>query len=348
MALEGSLKEFGLADILQLLYFQRKTGVLTIEGRADRVRVGFYEGNITFAESKRSDFENRLGKILLRKGVITEERLNASLDEQKTSGTKLGAILKRNGYATAEQIQEVVSSQITETVVQLFSWKEGKYEFQPKGIPMDKDVPISVDTQHLLMEGLRILDEWSLVEGKITLDTVFLKREADEETLTPEEKEILSLVDGESDVSTISMMSGMDNFQVSKTMLSLLDKGLLSKRQPPAKEEEEAPPAPLKIPISRRLPEAVLAGGVIFSLIVMLVMGSAALEFFSTSEEIYSLRFKIELEKYRAGSYPKALSGELAKKDSWGNPYLYSPAEEDFVLKSTGPDGIPGTPDDIY
>ena len=35
MALEGSLREFGLADILQLLYFQRKTGVLVLEGRMD-------------------------------------------------------------------------------------------------------------------------------------------------------------------------------------------------------------------------------------------------------------------------------------------------------------------------
>jgi len=36
MALEGSLKDFGLADILQLIYFQRKTGVLVLDGKQTR------------------------------------------------------------------------------------------------------------------------------------------------------------------------------------------------------------------------------------------------------------------------------------------------------------------------
>ena len=33
-----------------------------------------------------------------------------------------------------------------------------------------------LDTQHVLMEGLRIVDEWSLIEGKLTPDTIFEKQ----------------------------------------------------------------------------------------------------------------------------------------------------------------------------
>ncbi len=39
MALKGSLEVFGLADILQLIHFQRKSGILTLEGDKDKVKV---------------------------------------------------------------------------------------------------------------------------------------------------------------------------------------------------------------------------------------------------------------------------------------------------------------------
>ncbi len=77
-----------------------------------------------------------------------------------------------------EQVEEILIGQIRETVVQIFNWKEGAYEFTPQAVPADKDVPVSIDTQHLLMEGLRIVDEWTSIEGKITLDVVFVKKGA--------------------------------------------------------------------------------------------------------------------------------------------------------------------------
>ena len=55
MALEGSLRDFGLADILQLIFFQRKTGALVLESRIDRVRLLFVEGNIVGAESRKTN-----------------------------------------------------------------------------------------------------------------------------------------------------------------------------------------------------------------------------------------------------------------------------------------------------
>ncbi|RPJ04296.1 MAG: DUF4388 domain-containing protein, partial [Deltaproteobacteria bacterium] len=172
VALEGSLRDFGFADILQLIFFQRKTGVLTIEGRMDKVKLNFIDGNIVGAESKRRMEANRLGKILVKKGLLGEETLQGLLREQKSTNAKLGNLLVRRDLVDKEQVEEILVGQIRETVVQIFNWKEGAYEFTPQAVPADKDVPVSIDTQHLLMEGLRIVDEWTLIEGKITLDVV--------------------------------------------------------------------------------------------------------------------------------------------------------------------------------
>ncbi|MEJ2683222.1 MAG: DUF4388 domain-containing protein [Candidatus Sulfobium sp.] len=125
MALEGSLTDFGLADILQLIYFQRKTGVLTLEGKMDSVKLLFVEGNITGAESRRRNEDNRLGKILLKKGLIGEEDLKAALNEHRNTGTGIGKVLITRGLAEKQTIIEIIEGQITETVIQLFGWKEG-------------------------------------------------------------------------------------------------------------------------------------------------------------------------------------------------------------------------------
>ena len=116
VALEGSLKDFGLADILQLIFFQRKTGVLTMESRLDKVRLLVIDGNIVGAESKRRIEANRLGKVLVKKGLITEKDLQAVLNEQKNSNIKLGNLLVRKGIVQKEEIEEILVGQIKETV----------------------------------------------------------------------------------------------------------------------------------------------------------------------------------------------------------------------------------------
>lgn len=345
MALEGSLKEFGLADILQLIYYQRKTGVLALDGRLDKVRILFHEGKIVSAESKKRAEEGRLGKILIRKGAITDAALSEAMKEQRSAGMKLGHVLIKKGLVRKEQIQEILASQITEIITQLFSWKEGRYEFKPQGVPVDKEIPLSLDTQHILMEGLRIVDEWSLIEGKIDLDTVFVRTGAGGDSLSDIERELLGYVDGEIDVSAIADLSGRDNFEVSKALVSLLEKGVIVRKEPAGPEEE----APAK-PLLARLPIAgVFVGVAVITAVVLswfaFSVPDVDLRSWKASERLDALRFEAEVHFYDKGSYP--LSLPRAGLDPWGQPYVYALIENGYTLLSPGPDGKPGTPDDI-
>lgn len=47
MALEGTIKDFGLPDIFQLIGLQRKTGVLTLRAKNETVTVTFESGMST-------------------------------------------------------------------------------------------------------------------------------------------------------------------------------------------------------------------------------------------------------------------------------------------------------------
>ncbi|MBI4824756.1 MAG: DUF4388 domain-containing protein [Nitrospirae bacterium] len=347
MALEGSLREFGLADILQLLYYQRKTGVLTLESRLDRVRLLFYEGKIVLAESKKRPEGNRLGRILLKKGIVPENELRMAMEEQRKTGAKLGHILLKKSLAKKEQIQEILTVQITEIVTQLLAWKEGRYEFKPQGVPVDKDIPLSLDTQHLLMDGLRVVDEWTLIEGKINLDSVFEKTQKTDVVLTYDEQEILKLVDGVSNVNAITDASGIDSFQVSKTLLALLDKGIVAPKQVLPIAKEAVKPKAVGIPGIRIIPLLAILIALFISLISLPEI-SRDIKDIKTSKEIDVLRQEIEAYWYEKGSYPLTVKQIGDTTDLWGQPYSYTLIENGFVLFSKGPDAKEGTEDDIY
>jgi hypothetical protein len=350
MALEGSLKDFGLADILQLIFFQRKTGILTLEGRMDKIRLFFVEGNIAGAESKRRVEENRIGKVLIKKGLMTEQDLQSVLEEQIISNMKFGNILVNRRIIKKEQIQEILIGQIKETVIQIFGWEEGNYEFTPQEVPVDKDFPIFIDTQHLLMEGLRIVDEWSLIEGKITLDTVFIKKTDDIlEELTEEEKEILPLVDGENDVSTIIDISGKDDFFVSKTLVSLMGKEVIEPKEA-VPIVADTPPIEIKKTAlsSRFFPVLAIAVSFLLSIFPLFLHTDDIIKRFRASETIGDVRFEIEAFSFLHGSYPEKLDVITKRLDPWGNPYIYKHNNYTFIVLSTGSDGKEETADDIY
>ena len=73
MALEGTLRDFSFADILQLIFFQKKTGALIIQSRQDKIRILFHEGNIVGADSRARVQDRRLVWILAKRGILTQK-----------------------------------------------------------------------------------------------------------------------------------------------------------------------------------------------------------------------------------------------------------------------------------
>jgi len=349
MALEGSLTDFGLADILQLIYFQRKTGILTLEGKADKVKLLFINGNIGGAESKRRIEDNRLGKILIKKGHIHEKDLETAIEEQRKTGNKLGSILIRNDMASKEVIEDIVQSQITETIIQLFGWKQGTYDFTAKGVQQDTELPFSLDTQHLLMEGLRIVDEWSVIQGKITLDTIFRKLVETPSGLTEGEQEVFACVDGENDVSTIIDLCGQDNFEVSKTLLSMMEKGFVEIAETaPVMTKGLAAASKPAVNIFGYLPYLAVMLSICFSLTGVYMWKGEDFKNVSSSRKLEEFRMKAEAFQFEHGAYPSTLDQITLSKDAWGRPYIYMATADSFFISSAGADGVEGTKDDIY
>lgn len=168
MALTGTLRDFGIADILQLIGQQQKTGVLHLKEKDQAVNVHFVDGNVVKAESATRSRKDLLGSMMVRSGVLTESQLERALEIQKRTLRRLGDILVSEGMVSRETFRELYQLQTTETLYQLFHWKDGTYGFEQQEVDYDKEAIAPIRSENVLMEGFRMVDEWPMVRRRIT------------------------------------------------------------------------------------------------------------------------------------------------------------------------------------
>jgi Domain of unknown function (DUF4388) len=177
MALQGTLKDFGIADILQLIGQQQKTGTLHLHSREQEVHVGFREGVIVGAESATRRRKDRIGAMLVRAELITEAQLQEALELQRRSLRRLGDVLVGMGALDAGRFRKIVQLQVNETLYGLFSWKSGTYAFEAGDVEEDPEGITPVRPETVLMEGFRRVDEWPLIRKTIGSDALtFVRR----------------------------------------------------------------------------------------------------------------------------------------------------------------------------
>jgi tetratricopeptide (TPR) repeat protein len=232
MAIEGALAEVSLADICQLLSMGRKTGCLEMTEGSNFGYIYFDEGRVTY--SSVLNRPDRLGDLLVKNGAITREDFEAAMDAQKSSeGKRLGELLVERGSVSQEELDKYVSLQIEEAVYHLFAWHEGSFKFNSDEVPDEDVVLVSVSIDALLMEGARRVDEWSVVEKKISsMDLIFgLERDPVEEEgveLSDNQKRIIPLIDGRRTVADLVEESGLVEFDTGKALYGLIQAGFVN------------------------------------------------------------------------------------------------------------------------
>jgi len=178
MALKGTLRDFGLSDIFQLISHQRKTGILYLDDKGKNVAVTFDEGRVVGAEigSAKTREKERVGDILVKSGLVDMVRLEECLEEQKRTAKKLGVVLTEKNYLTDELFRAALAFQIKETLYRIFQWTSGTYKFDTTKVSYDRHFISPLPAEYVLMEAARIIDEWPAVKAKIpSLEIVFDK-----------------------------------------------------------------------------------------------------------------------------------------------------------------------------
>ena len=176
MALQGSLSDFGIAEILQLIGSQTKTGILHVEGgpTEEEIQVYFSTGRIIRCDVSQRDKRDLIGSRMLAAQLITKEQLAGALKSQKQTLKRVGDVLVETGAISQDDLVEFTDLQMRETLYRLFEWKRGKYRFESKPPNFARPAGNPISSESILMEGFRMLDEWPLIRAKINnYDLVF-------------------------------------------------------------------------------------------------------------------------------------------------------------------------------
>jgi hypothetical protein len=261
MALEGTLRDFSLSDIFQLIGLQRKTGVLTLRSAEDVVTVSFLDGKVVGADSLNKRLEDRLGQVLLKTGAVTRAELDAALKTQMETLERLGHILLERTVISREELRKAFEQQLLQIIFRVFRWQDGDYHFsQETSVDYDAELVTPLGSESILMEGARMLDEWPIIEKKIPhRGMVFLPSpaarqaevtlEQEEENLetfdmdlepvaarpsgsgrvriSPTERDVLALVNGSNAVDDIVRRSPHGEFDTCKALYTLLTRSLI-------------------------------------------------------------------------------------------------------------------------
>jgi hypothetical protein len=242
MALKGTLKDFGIAEILQLIGQQMKSGVLHLESRDEEIHIALSEGSVVRAEAVGRKANERLGAMLVRAEVITQPELEEALNVQRRTLRRLGDILVEQGTVSRDDLREITHLQTTETVYRLFHWKSGTYEFEPGGVEWDKETATPLRAESVLMEGFRRVDEWPIVRKRISslLATFDRKKPLPEPSgaTGEEEGEFASLGVNERRVYLLATegrtaekiidLSRLGEFETCKALANLVNRGYLA------------------------------------------------------------------------------------------------------------------------
>ena len=229
MAIKGSLKEASLPDVLQLLSMGKKTGCLAVTHRNNFGYVFFDKGLISYASIVNR--RDRIGDILLKSGTISQAQLDAAISAQSLHRDKrIGELLVAQGAVSPEALNAQIRLQIEEAVYFLFTWTQGSFNFEADVRPEEQDLLVSINPESLLLEGARRVDEWSLIEKKISsLDLVFDmdhgKLAESGVTLPREQQVVMELLDGQRDIVAVIEASGLGEFEVGKAVYGLVTAG---------------------------------------------------------------------------------------------------------------------------
>ncbi|HLT30809.1 MAG TPA: DUF4388 domain-containing protein [Myxococcaceae bacterium] len=187
MALQGTLKDFGIGDILQLIGQQQKTGVLLLKARDQEVQVFFNDGAIVRTESSTRRKKDLIGTMLVRAELITEVQLQQALEQQKRTLERLGDVLVGMDLISASRFRHMVQLQVNETLYGLFLWKSGTYHFEQREVEFDPQALSPLRAESVLMEGFRRVDEWPLIRKSISSDDITFEKKQELPQATAEE-----------------------------------------------------------------------------------------------------------------------------------------------------------------
>jgi len=228
----GTLEEFPLPAVLRPLLLGKKTGPLrNTRGKVTKT-LYLSEGRLIFATS--TDPDDRLGEMLLRKGLISYRSLEESVRAIK-EGKRQGTLLVESGAIRSKDLVDGVTEQVQEIIYSVFQWDDGNFDFHEGDLPSREVIVLRMSTADLIMEGVRRVERWTRIrravgglgqQYRLAADTASTMGDM---SLHKEEMDLIATVDGVMSLEEICAAARQSDFKVCRTVWGLWAAGVLDR-----------------------------------------------------------------------------------------------------------------------
>jgi hypothetical protein len=338
VSLQGSLSDFPVADVFQLVAQQRKTGVLEVERENRKLEVSFLAGQVLRARPAESRPDGAIGAFALRTGLLSEPDLIEARRAQEETLESLPTTMASLGFVEKDMLDTIQRLMSDEAIFELFLWDDGNFKFRPCGLEQaDCDAPVGAEM--VLMDALRMRDEWAQIQRTLPDLSVIIAQGVDMEvfrehraalqksvSMDPEDLErIYTLCNSRSTARRIIDLSRLGTFEGARGLVAMLREGMLHVSHASTRRETGAAP---RLPSQRsmRLPAiAALAVATLVGLVLLLLPGPSAetfpvpagdLQAARTTAELDRLKLALEAERWLGAGYPPQLDDLRPRWDS--------------------------------
>lgn len=243
MILSGELKDFSLADVLQLLLQQRKSGALILSEGKDRAELYITMGNLNGVRVNGETPEGKIREILIETGRIGRPEMADLEAISRDMDRSLLATLSAKGYLSEEDRKEWLQIITEDMICELFGWVSGRYEFG-SGAKAQNMNQLNISTEFACMEGMRRIDEWprlreALPDAKMVFRPTGRPFEGDQLSW---DRSVLGLVDARKNVLQIGKQVPFGSFRLAECIVNLWHGGFIA----PVKAANEGFEAPMQ------------------------------------------------------------------------------------------------------
>ncbi len=176
VGLSGNLVDFGIADVFQLIGQQRKTGALELRSEQTRIQMLFSSGMVVSAAPavSRADDLDPVAERLVRCGWLTRERAEEAANACRAAAQPLQRVIVDRGWASTFAFREAEDLVTRDTIFEVLRWDTGSFDFRAREVVHDRRPTDLLGAEQILMDGLRMVDEWHSFSGVVpTLDVVY-------------------------------------------------------------------------------------------------------------------------------------------------------------------------------
>src|SRR5512138_3483587 len=219
--LAGDLAAVPIADFIAFLHQARATGVLTVSAAGVERAITFKDGEVRSAQSSAPG--ERIGEVAVRLGFVADAQLAEALAGERP----IGKALVDRGLLSANDLWKCFHEQVTAVFHAILLLTGGVFALVDEDAADRQGAPLAVNTQALLMDGIRRIDELSLFRGRIPGPGTYLRRRPARRavTLQAAEQSLLALVNGRRTVAQIATAARLSEFDATKLLSHLAEAG---------------------------------------------------------------------------------------------------------------------------